>query len=136
MFDCASLADDVLATLGQIFRIISVRRWQAQAPPRLHRITPAHPAHPASPQNPEPVTRGYSAPALPPNHPTMKEEDQHLKGIAALQAAPKVEPAGEVFPRLVLVVSFSSSVFLPCSCLYALCVLTACPVPCLARRTL
>ena len=63
VFDCGKVADDLLATLGQVFNIL---------------------------QNKQNTRRQPKPPPLPANHPTA--ENRHLAGVAALQAAPKVEP--------------------------------------------
>ncbi|EGD74877.1 hypothetical protein PTSG_07105 [Salpingoeca rosetta] len=62
VFDCGPLADDLLATLGQVFNILRKKRdgGTMTAPP-----------------------------PLPANHPTAK--NAHLCGVAALQAAPKID---------------------------------------------
>eukprot|EP00730_Choanoeca_flexa_P005258 TRINITY_DN11917_c0_g1_i2.p1 TRINITY_DN11917_c0_g1~~TRINITY_DN11917_c0_g1_i2.p1 ORF type:complete len:403 (+),score=83.24 TRINITY_DN11917_c0_g1_i2:70-1278(+) len=75
VFDCGKVADDILATLGQVFTITS-------NPPPL----------PSS-------QRPGAKPPLPTNHPSQASGGQ-LMGAAALAAAPKLAGVPQVSPQL------------------------------------
>eukprot|EP00055_Hartaetosiga_balthica_P006965 m.23176 g.23176 ORF g.23176 m.23176 type:complete len:381 (+) comp5529_c0_seq1:46-1188(+) len=66
VFDCGAVADDVLATLGQVFKILKEKKLNAGK---------------------------KLPPPVPINHPTTG--NSHLMGLEALRAAPKLEEGGE-----------------------------------------